>query len=45
MDKMFHGKINDAMADRKLDYTKLNRCKMLFHSMWPKKYKDKLKSK
>ena len=45
MDKMFHGKLNDAMADNKLDYTKLNTFVMLFHSIVPKRCSADLKSK
>ena len=37
MDKMFHGKINDAIADNKLDYSKLSTAVMLFHSIVPKR--------
>ena len=44
MDKMFHGKINDAIADNKLDYSKLSTAVMLFHSIVPKSCQADLKS-
>ena len=44
LDKAIHGKLNDAMADNKLDYTKLSTFKMLFYSFFPKtkKWEEKL---
>ena len=45
MDKMFHGKLNDALADTKMDYTKLSTFVMLFHSIVPKSCSDILTSK